>query len=278
MFNPKAVNPNFVLIRIDREKQKAKREKIGSIYIPPALIHMQYNQQIGEVVLVGDNIRTMMPHMEAGDRLFFHHAVEGNVPNEFDKESGKKQFVPVISYCVYDNHYEDPFVYYVVRDTFIYGHIKSTGEVYMHPDIILGIPAKEEEDNRNVEKKGGLFLFVNYKEERADIEKRIAALKQEAETHPKRAAELMMEMEKLTRSLNKKRSGKFLPLFVAESLEKEAGTSITANDVMYYEFIGSKSTVPQVTTIQIDGTHFYVLRKNYALGIKPLADMANMEY
>jgi hypothetical protein len=220
--------------------------------------------------MVGKQMQEMFPNMRPGDELFFHHSIEGSVLSEAEK----KVIVPVITWHIHDNEYSDvpDFIYYMVREDFIYGfRTAADGEVTMHPDMCFAFASTEEADNRDVKQVGSLLLFENFKEERKDIEKRIAAMKRECETHTDRAPLIMPEMEKLTRSLNKKRAGTFTPVFVGENVRRDfLPIELDTSWMLFYEFLGSKSTVPQVTTIEIDDAIFYVLRKDYMLcAIKP---------
>lgn len=264
---------SYVIIRLDREKQKQRREKIGRIIMPPTAVHMNHNLQQGEILLIGDVIKELLPEIEEGDRLIFHHSVEGYwVP-------AREKSITIVTndWRVYDNEYIDPHIYYAVRKDFIYGHIKPDGTIIVHPEMVLAIASPEEENNRNLKKVGALYIFNNYKEERQEVEKRLAELKREAETHTDRAEIIMAEMERITKDLNKKRAGTFMPVFIGSRVLQYFNGRLDTTYVLWYEFLGSKGTVPQVTTIDIDGYIFYVLRSDYILLAKKQKKFAEQD-
>lgn len=70
------VMPNLVLVKINGEKQKDKREKIGDIYLAPNYLDMKYNLQCGEIINFGKNVKKLFPEIAVGDIGIFHHSVE----------------------------------------------------------------------------------------------------------------------------------------------------------------------------------------------------------
>jgi|ERR1700761_2576511 len=70
------ITRQFILVRIDKVKQNASREKKGNIYLPQSFIYMKYNLQYGEVVQVGSKALAAYPFIEPGDTAIFKHTIE----------------------------------------------------------------------------------------------------------------------------------------------------------------------------------------------------------
>src|ERR1035437_8362497 len=78
--------PNYFIVKIEIEKQKERKEKIGSLYIHASYTFMRRNMQQGEIVAIGSIVATQFPQAKVGDTLIFHHFVEGS-------ESGGGNFI-----------------------------------------------------------------------------------------------------------------------------------------------------------------------------------------
>jgi len=261
MEKPKKINKNYVLVKISKELQRQKRGKVGSLHVPPQFAFMRFNLQQGQIVMVGSNIESYIPGIAEGDRLVFHHSIEGTV------ESQNKNQRNLSSRHVIDEDEEN--TWYMVRKDLMYACIKPDGSILMAEDYVFGILAPDEEANRNlVATPSGILLFKNFKEDRLAIEERIGKLKTEAETHPQRAALLEPEMELLTKSLNKKKVSAFVPVFSPASLSRDFGTALGVNHIVFYEHIGASSETVNITSVDIDGYVFYALRRDYILFAK----------
>lgn len=70
------INRQFILVRIDKVKQNASREKTGNIFLPQSFIFMKYNLQYGEIVQIGPKALATYPFMEVGDIAVFKHIIE----------------------------------------------------------------------------------------------------------------------------------------------------------------------------------------------------------
>ena len=75
--------PPFVLIKIYKDVQKARKEKIGSLYYPPAYVFMKRNCQAGEIVSLGEKSMKDFPEAKAGHALICHHLVENHEKSFF---------------------------------------------------------------------------------------------------------------------------------------------------------------------------------------------------
>lgn len=222
---------------------------------------MRFNLQQGEIVSIGDDIKNYIVGIQEGDRLVFHHSIEGTLESQ---TSAQRR---IATRHILDE--DDEYTWYMVRKDLMYACIKPNGVILMADDYIFAILAPDEEANRNLmTTAGGILLFKNYKEERVAIEERINKLKTEAETHPKRAAQLEPEMEMLTKSLNKKKVSAFVPVFVPEVVNRDFNTHLGLNHILFYEHIGASSEQVNITSVDVDGYVFYCLRRDYVLYAK----------
>jgi hypothetical protein len=77
MIQIKKVMPPFFLIRIPKEAQRQRLEKIGILYYPPQFAFMKRGMQCGEIIMIGDSAHQYFPDAKVGDILINHHLVEG---------------------------------------------------------------------------------------------------------------------------------------------------------------------------------------------------------
>lgn len=71
---------NTILVRIDKEAQRKKRETIAgtSLYRHIDYAFMQCNLQHGEIISIGENAAKLFPEAQIGDFAVFKHTVEGD--------------------------------------------------------------------------------------------------------------------------------------------------------------------------------------------------------
>lgn len=75
--------PPYFYIRINKEQQKDRKEKIGSLYIPPDYVYMKRNMQCGEILAIGSKAREYFPQAKVCDVLIMHHIVENHEKSFF---------------------------------------------------------------------------------------------------------------------------------------------------------------------------------------------------
>lgn len=204
IFNPL---PHYFIVKINKDTQSQRREKVGSLYLHFQEVFMQRNMQCGEIVAIGSEAKKIFPTAVAGDVVIFHHFVEGD-----SKKSN-------LLYS--DNEYN----YYFVTISDYNGHRNETygvfkdNKVIPHPDFIFiksevkEVKSYENQDEyieQNTEKVGSLILFSNWSETREDKEAK--------------ASQLMIEIKNQTKSKNLTDSTKR----ALEIKQKEA-EDITAN-------------------------------------------------
>lgn len=167
----------YILIRISREEQKAKKEKIGSLFIAPDELYMQYNMQCGEIVEIGEKAQREFPEAKVGHIAIIHHFVEGE-----SEASSRDQYLV---------HQDDAYNYYVVtpclvpgKNIDIYGVwdgekiIPHKDYVLVEPDPKVKVPETPDEYIESALKKtdGGIYVFSDWKdtyEDKVDRQKRI---------------------------------------------------------------------------------------------------------
>lgn len=75
--------PPFILIKIYKDAQKMRKEKIGSLFYPPAYVFMKRNCQAGIIVKIGKRAHEEFPEAKVGDALICHHLVENHEKSFF---------------------------------------------------------------------------------------------------------------------------------------------------------------------------------------------------
>jgi len=149
--------PPYFLIKIGKEEQKEKKEKIGSLYFPAEYAYMTREVQFGEIIAIGEGAKDTMPMAEIGDYLLVHHFISG-------KKDGKGN-------CFYFIHEDDEFNYYAVNAFEIAGErplayaVAKGQEIIPTPDyIFLEQPVEEE----GFVEKDGLQVYKSKKKTRLE--------------------------------------------------------------------------------------------------------------
>jgi len=66
----------YYVIKIAKDKQAERKDKIGLIVIPPQYVFMTRNMQCGNIVSIGDRVKAGFPQAKEGDILICHHFIE----------------------------------------------------------------------------------------------------------------------------------------------------------------------------------------------------------
>lgn len=98
------VMPPFFLVRIPKEAQRARMEKIGVLYYPPEYVYMKRGMQCAEILLIGRDARIHFPEAKVGDILITHHFIEGKTSGARDKyflihEDDEWNYYCVTAFC-----------------------------------------------------------------------------------------------------------------------------------------------------------------------------------
>lgn len=170
--------PPYFLVRVPRQEQINRKNKIGSIFLHPGFVYLTRGMQCGEIVSIGAKAHDMLPEAQIGHMLLFHHFVEA---------PDKCQCVAV------DPHY----FYYVVTAMSHNGQQNQTygvwdgAKIIPHYDyLFLAVPAPpnssiplEQQVDANLQKnQSGLFLFKEWSINREELRLRMEELKKQIES------------------------------------------------------------------------------------------------
>lgn len=241
--------PHYFIIKINIQKQRERKEKIGSLYTHFNHVFMERNLQSGQVVSIGEIANKIFPQVEIGNELIVHHFVEQNI--------------------IYsDNFYN---FYTVTASEFngrrneTYGVYRS-GEIIPHPEFIFIEPEIKEQEistDKFIEQKtkqvGSLILFENWEESREEKEEKTKILMEEVKQQSKGVAlkddikialnEKQNEAAKITASLNRKQ---YIPLRIAF-----ANPSFTAKEKVYCLNIASQ------LHLEYEGKEYIIIEVKY---------------
>lgn len=252
------VMPWLFLVKINKEEQKAFKEKISKnspFFMPVDQIHNARNMEHGEIVQIGERLRGTdkcwdfdrqenmcewgiygWEDCKVGHTLIFHHTIEQH-------ETSKDR---TAQYWVFDDETHN---YYVV-DYFNVRGFYDGEKITPHPNFVFlkNIPAfvEDGEDvvNGNKVKKseGGILLITKWDESASDIAQKSERIKEHIEslTKSKRTPEMQLVLESMEEEriqLNRKAQKKmFLPYRVAWSnkkLDRDFGRKLVEDDVLY---------------------------------------------
>ncbi len=168
--------PHYLIVKVPKSEERDRRDKIGSIFVPPSFAFMTRNTQAGEIVAIGSKAGQEFPDAKPGHILIFHHFVQGS------SAEPSEQLIDS------DNVYN----YYFVCSDDYNGRFNQCyaiwdGEkIIPHMDFILLEPEKddslsnlEEIAEKQTQKVGKLIIFKEWKESRQTIERKIESLKAE---------------------------------------------------------------------------------------------------
>lgn len=210
---PRSVHRHHFLVKINKEKQRKKREQLAdgsSLVAHTTHVFLSRNQQCGEIVRIGNSpypapyvthitnpdgnrVRIADPYFDysaaeylpeawLGDTLIFHHSIEGSMD---DRGGGDKvQDYHNTKHLLFE---DEENRYYLVHKEQVYAVDKLDGSgIYMAPNWLFCdkyVPEAEVEvetinDNGRelVETGGGLLLFNNYKPTVAEQRQKLATL------------------------------------------------------------------------------------------------------
>lgn len=148
----------YFMVKMPKEEQKERKEKIGNLYFPQDFAFMRRGLQFGIIEKIGSDAAEYFPQAEVGDYLLLNHIIEG-------KRDDK-------GYNFYHIDEDNEFNYYVVNafelpgeKNLSYGVSKGKEIVPNRDYIFLEI---EEESNEMVEGPSGLMIRKERKKTRAE--------------------------------------------------------------------------------------------------------------
>lgn len=80
--------PPYFYLRVPKIKQKERREKIGSLFLPPNFVWMKRNLQCGEILAIGVSAQKSFPEAKVGQIAIIYHGVEAQAYGEERMRAG----------------------------------------------------------------------------------------------------------------------------------------------------------------------------------------------
>lgn len=157
--------PPYFIVKLSKNELKDRREKIGSLYMPPNYVFMTRECQASEIVAIGDEAHEYFPEAKIGDILIYHHFISG-------KTTDKKQVFHLIDE-------DDDFNYYTVNAFSLPGEKNLTygiwngDEILPNFDYIFLEPTQEEKTNEMVLSAYGLYLPKPIKKTREELREKM---------------------------------------------------------------------------------------------------------
>lgn len=260
------VNRQYILVKIDKEKQKAYQEKIGNIFVPAQYLYMKFYLQYGQVMQVGEKAARQFPHIQVGDTLIFRHAVEHDPWRLLYTEYNPK----------YPRDYtmQDEFRVVTGDDWGVLGYIKPDGtwmpnEAYLYIQEEVSLVAREHvstlftgayadmwKDTSAIER-----ALEEMKLDMQNIRDTIPGIhdyKKLEETHSY-LGKKAQDMERLTKTLHAKKVCKAKVALVGQQtsreLEIKKGTDILIEDYAL------------LYNINVLGNKYFIINKQDVLGV-----------
>lgn len=172
----------YFLIRIARQSQNQKKEKVGKIIIPETLRFMQYNLQCGEVVAIGEKANEYFPEVKIGYTLLVHHFVEGEGEQDAREDHLVDQDENFNYYVVsaYAFHRKNVETYAVWDGEKI---IPNKDYIFLEPETVVDPKSPDEYIESAIKKtETGLFVFNKWRENRETKTEKIKSLRQEIDS------------------------------------------------------------------------------------------------
>lgn len=239
---------HYFIVKINAEKQKERKEKIGSLYLHASHTFMQRNMQQGIIVAIGSIAAKQFPQARINDTLIMHHFVEGSERdggNFILEENGENYYF--VTACEYKGHRCE--AYSIFRENKIIPHpdfIFIEEEQIEEGDVDLkelgeeiGIPVKEAMTTSS----GGLLLFSHWEETRESKENKATVLLNEIKQGSKGRSisdsakrgfdEKQNEAGRITASLNKPRYVPYRLLFFNPKLQKSFDNILESGNKIY---------------------------------------------
>lgn len=250
------VMPHLFLVKINKEKQRAFKERISEdspFFMPLGFVHNSRNLECGEIVQIGENMLGTDQWLEyrkghgiygwekckVGDTLIFHWSIESPVGT-----TGKDRHY--YKYFVYE---DEVFNYFVVDYSNVRGFYDGI-TVTPSPDFVFlkNIPAYPNEDevdgitgNKVKKSEGGIFVVTSWENSAQDIAQKSQKIQEHIEslTKSKRTPEIQIELEKMENErqhMNRKaQQKKMLPYLLAYSnrrVDRDFGQKVVENSIL----------------------------------------------
>ena len=164
--NVKTANPNFFIVKINKEEQKQKKQGTGLIKNADTFIFGKGGMQSGEVVAIGKLAHLVMPFAKIGGTLIFSWKVE------FNGENNEKPNMALVDEDEENRYYTVTISEFKGRSSETYAYYDDTNICFTHPSFV--VVKKEVKEPEMTETKSGILLFQSYRPSDTEITHRIA--------------------------------------------------------------------------------------------------------
>lgn len=257
----------YFLIRIRREEESQRKEKIGNIILAPSQVFMTRNTQCGEIVAIGELAQKHFPEARIGHTLLVHHFVQGQ--NETDAredhlvdQDGEYNYYVVSAYSFHRKNNET----YAVWD----GEkiIPNKDYIFLEPEMVVDPKSPDEYIEAALKKTdSGLLVFENWKDSRETQTEKIKSLKTEIDAlcksgthkpHVQKAIEQKeAEIKTLSANLNKRCYEPYTIAAFNPSLREDFKMEICKGDEIWMSNISTQ------TEIEFNGSRYRVAKIDY---------------
>lgn len=244
--------PNFFIVSINKKSQIEKKEKEGSLYVVIDSKNEGRNMQAGRIEAIGTNAADIFPQAKIGHTLILHWMVESKQKDNKFYEDEENNYYHVTAtecngrpneaYAVWDGKKIIPNPEYIFLET------TNKPNQGLTPDEYIDAATKKS--------KGGIFLFDQWEETRADKEQKMAKLNKELESllKTKMSNELKVgiqekeaELAKISNDINKQYVEFYTVAavnpFFNEEIEYSFGHSLNKGDRIGLLNIAAQTTV-----------------------------------
>lgn len=213
----KVISPN-ILIKVPKEEENNKREKIGDLFIHPSFVWMTRNTQNGIVVSISPEAKRQFPEVKENDILIVHHFVQ----NTYAAKENRNSFLV---------HEDSEFNYYSVTSKMHDGQNNQTYGLWNGIEII---PHKEYVFLEKETGENNIWDEPDYvHQKQQDIKNQIYSL-----TKTRLTPEIISEVHKLEaeqmKLSTKLQKNEYLPYKIAycnPSLNLESGSTVFALNI-----------------------------------------------
>jgi hypothetical protein len=168
--------PAYFVVRIPRDKQKERKDKIGSIYLHPNYVYMTRNMQCGEIVSIGRDAQQIFPEAQVGQTLLFHHFVEG-FNNDFLVDTDDDYGYFVVTACSHNGQNNQAYGVWTGKEI-----IPNQDYIFLSPVPPPEVPTTGQHLNHNLAtSEGGIVVFQDWKDSKGSKMAKMAELKKEIE-------------------------------------------------------------------------------------------------
>lgn len=276
--------PQYFFIKISKELQKERREKIGSLYLSPTHVYMTRECQAGEIIDIGEGAAQYFPQAKIGDILIIHHFVSGKT----DPKKG--------AFYLIDE--DKDYNYYAVTGFSIPGEKNLCYGVWNGKDLIpnqdyifleidkpeAGVEIEIDVQGRKVSlgnqfsvSKSGIIIPHERKQTREELtdkmKKNVERIKQLSNNQQRMTREVVEEIGKLeseNNSISKEINAKRYEFFKILAINPEFNEEIDQMEGCEV-FVGEQVAMLNIaclTTIEFDKKEFIVAETKYYGGAK----------